>query len=82
MKTLDRKPSPLCSRRVRVDELPEWAVDELETSSDSEVIVTYMVLRKGVEDTIDPLLAALKTTQASAQRNGMTEADLEDILKE
>ena len=80
--TLERPSPNVSSRNVTADSLPDWARNELRVSPDSEITAFYVVKNSTTEKmkSRQRFLEAMKACQDEAAANGMTEADLEDIL--
>ena len=80
--TLERPKRHFASRSVSYDAVPEWARRDLDVSPDTEVTAFYMV-RSTPEQRMESrkqFMAVMDKCGASAAKNGMTEADLDDIL--
>jgi len=80
--TLQRPTPNVSSRTVTADSLPDWARDELRVSPDSEITAFYIVKTSTTEKmkSRQKFLDAMDACQKEAAANGMTEAELDDIL--
>ena len=76
--TVDRRHPPFAPRTMPARDISEWA-RKVARDVDPDVTITVTM---HVGDRYVRLLDAMEACQEEADRNGMTEADLEDILND